>query len=480
MKRERDHFRFWIFNCRLEPLRFPRLAGVQGNRKSKAKNPQSLFLPLFTFLLLALLSPALAHAEQRFPPPDFDTGHVLPTTVQTLPPSGWYEVADVTMLILMLAAAMWLTLRQRSRNWIVGLSLLAVAYFGFWRRGCVCPIGAIQNVTFALTNHTYILPLGVALFFLLPILAAFWAGRAFCSGVCPFGALQDLVLVRPITLPRWIDEGLGIIPYVYLGLAILLAGFGARFIICEYDPFIGIFRLAGSIPMLLTGAGLLAIGLFIGRPYCRFLCPYGAILRFVSRFAARSVRIAPQTCVNCRLCESSCPYGAIHRPVRPPTTPQHQAARRRVLGTLAAAPALILVGLAIGAMLGPALSSLHPVVNLASIVQKYDHDKAAATSPITMPDEVTAFYKTGISPAELNAQALGLRRRFTLAAALVGAFWGLVIAGRLLRLARRRGEQEYSADRTACVACGRCFEDCPKELQRRGRIAPVLVWEPRP
>jgi Fe-S-cluster-containing hydrogenase component 2 len=54
------------------------------------------------------------------------------------------------------------------------------------------------------------------------------------------------------------------------------------------------------------------VGTVIGRPYCRFLCPYGALLNLFSRVARRRVSITPDDCVICGLCENACPFDAIH------------------------------------------------------------------------------------------------------------------------------------------------------------------------
>ena len=43
------------------------------------------------------------------------------------------------------------------------------------------------------------------------------------------------------------------------------------------------FRLNGPSHMFFLGGLLLALGVVVGRPYCRFLCPYGVILRLLSR-----------------------------------------------------------------------------------------------------------------------------------------------------------------------------------------------------
>ena len=59
----------------------------------------------------------------------------------------------------------------------------------------------IQNVTLSLVDPRYLISLGVLAFFFLPLVAAFLFGRVFCGGVCPLGAVQDLVLLKPKAVP---------------------------------------------------------------------------------------------------------------------------------------------------------------------------------------------------------------------------------------------------------------------------------------
>ena len=104
--------------------------------------------------------------------------------------------------------------------------------------------------------------------------------------------------------------------YVYLALAIWFAAqpLAERdFVICRFDPFVGLFRLEGPADMLLLGGGFLVLGIFVGRPYCRYLCPYGALLAILSRFAWRGVTITPDNELDCGLCVEACPLGAIEQ-----------------------------------------------------------------------------------------------------------------------------------------------------------------------
>ena len=152
-------------------------------------------------------------------------------------------------------------LGRRSRSGAIALSIAAIAYFGFYRKGCTCPIGSIQNVTLSLVDPHYLISYGVLAFFFLPLVAAFFFGRVFCGGVCPLGAVQDLVLLKPKTVPEKVDRWLRWLPFVYLAVAVWFAGWGIpavsatgkalsgrRFLICEWDPFISLFRVAGLVP----------------------------------------------------------------------------------------------------------------------------------------------------------------------------------------------------------------------------------------
>jgi NosR/NirI family nitrous oxide reductase transcriptional regulator len=226
--------------------------------------------------LLLMLLPARVLGQGRLASlqPSFEqSGHVPPAPTTPLGRPALPGVADVLILAAALSLAGVLALKRRSRGGIVLLSLACLLYFGFWRQGCVCPVGSLQNMMQALTDRTYAVPLVVVLFFVLPLIAALLWGRVFCAAVCPLGVLQDVVILRPISLPRQLREVLQLIPYLYLGLTLTLVAGGGGYLICRYDPFVGFFRLGASFAMLLFGGGLLLLGTVVARPYCRFLCP---------------------------------------------------------------------------------------------------------------------------------------------------------------------------------------------------------------
>lgn len=399
-------------------------------------------------------------AAERFPPPDFAGGHTWPVNVHPAPRGLPWEYLDVLVLAAALALATWWVLKKRSRRGVVGLGIFSVLYFGFYRDGCVCAIGSIQNVTLALADSSYRLPWPVLAFFVLPVATALLFGRSFCAAVCPHGALQDLMLLKPVTVPRPLDRALRTLPFVYLGLGVMFAALGGVFIFCEYDPFIPIFRLGGRAGLVALGIGFLLASTVIGRPYCRYLCPLGAILGLASSIARWPVRITPTTCDSCRLCERSCPVGAIH-PSTLPATPR--AGRQRVVIALALAPLLCATSAWVGWTLGGTFAQKHATVQLAARISAEEAGTVEGTT-----DASAVFRDSGKSVAALLSEAGALQRRFAGAGLGLGLWVGLVVAARFWAAQAPRRRAEYEADPVHCVACARCYRYCPQEHHGAG------------
>ena len=413
-------------------------------------------IPIMVIVLVALCA-VWASAEYRFPMPEFESGYQRPE-MESPPPKLTSPVVDVVLLAGLMALTAYAVLKRRSRNLVLVISVVSLLYFGFYRYGCVCPVGATQNIFNILIGDGTPVPLLVSVFFLLPLLFALYFGRVFCAAVCPLGAIQEVCAVQPVQIPRTAEIVLGMFAYAYLGLAMLGLYTGTGFLICRYDPFVGFFRQGGSFNMLIAGGILLLIGIFIARPYCRFLCPYGVLLRWVSIFSRRHASVTPAECIQCRLCETACPYHAIKLPV-PETRPEARRTGARRLGLLLAAIPLVVLASGFAGMISHSfLARLHPMVLLAERVAA---EERGEYSDYTIESE--AFHADQTSPVELYAAADAVRQRFKTASTAFGAFMGLAFCGRLIRLSVIRKSADYETDRGACLSCGRCFDYCPVE-----------------
>jgi ferredoxin len=413
-------------------------------------------------LLLALT----VCAGPRFPPPDFENGYRIPSAATPAARQLCLQYADAGVFLAALGTAVWLIYKKRSRRGLFWLSLFSLAYFGFYRKGCICPIGSPQNVVYGVFNPAYAVPATVLIFCFAPIVVALFAGRAFCAGVCPQGALQDFVLIKPVTVPFWLEQALSVVPYIFLGAGLIYAGTGTGFVICRYDPFVPFFRFSGSMFILALGAVFLLAGMFVGRPYCRFLCPYGGLLRLASLASKWRVRVTPDVCTQCRLCEQSCPFGAMREPTPGKSDLNGLGAERKRLGwLLALLPALVVAGAWAGTRISPTAAQLDPNVALA---ERYVRQQTHPVPYGLMTPETLSLQRAAENPAAILTTAAAVRDRFDLACWLFGGWIGLVIGVKLLALSVRSGRTDYEPDRGACFACARCFTACPNERARLG------------
>jgi len=417
----------------------------------RKKNPVGL-LPSLLCGTLALT----ARAESRFPEPQFDTGYVVPKAFHPPVFAIVSEGMDVVILLCALGIAAWLVHRVRSRRWILAFSILCLAWFGFLRQGCFCPIGTIQNVAVAAWEGGG-LAFSLAAFFALPLLFSLLFGRVFCAAVCPLGVLQDLFIIRPQRVPRAWNALLRLIPLMVLLYGLVYTLNGAGYLICRTDPFVGLFRRSAPLALLLVGMAVLLLGMVVARPYCRYFCPYSVLLEWCSRLAWKPVKITKETCINCRLCVGVCPVDAVEIPQEVP----HEATRvlllRRFVKLLIITP-LLVVGLSSAGWMkgGTLLASFHPVVKTSQAMR--------ASTPATegLYSEIEAAKKQGRTREDIDVQAEKIIERFRVSSAVAGGLLGLIIALRMLGISQVRRRAEHEANRLNCIACGRCFPVCPK------------------
>lgn len=422
---------------------------------------------LMALFALFAWSGASEAAEMRFPAPEFVSGYDFPETAVPAPTQQWQQWMDVFVLAVALSLAAWLAIKKRSRKGLFWLMIFCLLYFGFYKQGCVCPIGSIQNVTLSLSNAHYAIPVTVMIIFLLPLIFSLIFGRVFCASVCALGAIQDLVLIKPIQLPKKLTTALSMIPYIYLGLAVLLASTHAGMVICKYDPFIGFFRLNGHAPYLYLGAGFLLIGMFVARPYCRFFCPYGVLLGWLSRFSRWHLSITPSTCIDCRLCEESCPFDAIDKPNVGLAKEDRHSGGNRLGYLIAMVPVLIVLCAWIGHRMGEPLSRQHRTVALAEqIILEKEYPDLASTL------ESDTFRTMAQTEQDLLTEANQIRSRMDFGGWILGGFIGLVFGIKLINVSLSRTQVGYEVRKSDCYSCGRCCSYCPSDDMHRPNFAP--------
>ena len=167
--------------------------------------------------------PLCGCAAELYPTPEF-SNHPIPQSQTPAPRASWHDWLDLAFL-----PWPWRPRRTCGPGTIAGRACscfpsISLAWLGFWRKGCVCPIGAIQNVTQSLLDSHYAAGWMVLAVFVLPLAVTLFFGRSFCAvGLsagrgagacgraagagtavdrsCP-GALALSTLGRPCSLPR--------------------------------------------------------------------------------------------------------------------------------------------------------------------------------------------------------------------------------------------------------------------------------------
>ncbi|MCP4725001.1 MAG: 4Fe-4S binding protein [bacterium] len=435
------------------------------------KNHLKILYLLFIFFFP---SPGSAQDVQRFPKPDFQTDYTFPTLQTPEPRSQYIEYLDLFILIAALSLASYFALKLRSRRKMFLLMIFCLIYFGFYREGCICPVGSVQNVSLALFNSGYAIPLTVIAFFALPLVFALFFGRTFCAAVCPLGGIQDAVVLKPTNVPVSLEHVLGIFPYIYLGLAVLFASTGAGFVICQYDPFVGFFRFGATFNMIALGISILILGTVVARPYCRFFCPYGVLLKWMSRLSKWHATISPSDCINCRLCEESCPFGAIKKPIEEVPVSNNRSIKKLAILFVLIPVIVVSSGWVVSRMYIP-LSRQHFTVSLAEEIQLENSGLRTETT-----DETNAFRTSGKTTEELFAEAQEIQNKFKTGGWILGGFLGLIICLKLINLTVFKRQTEYNTDTGSCLSCARCFSYCPVEQVRLGKMDPEELIKLKP
>jgi NAD-dependent dihydropyrimidine dehydrogenase PreA subunit len=213
--------------------------------------------------------------------------------------------------------------------------------------------------------------------------------------------------------------------------------------------------------MIILGASLLLLGTVVARPYCRFLCPYGVLLKWMSQLSRKHVTITPTECTNCRLCEESCPFDAIDKPDQDEMNEFKKQSVHRLVILLVLLPINIIgTGWVISAMHLP-LSRQHSTVALAEEIMR---ENSGEMTESTL--ETRTFRASGKPTSELLAEARSIQEQFKIGGWFLGGFIGLIFSIKLIKLSVRRKQVEYTANTGTCYSCARCFDYCPFEQVR--------------
>lgn len=185
----------------------------------------------------------------------------------------------------------------------------------------ICPFGGVVTLYNLATLGTFIQKIHMssvilmALIFILAILV----GPVFCSFVCPLGSFQEFSgkIGRKIFkkrynrfIPQKIDNILKSFRYVALIAVVYITAKSGYLIFSEIDPYNALFSFwsdeVSTLSLIVLGVTA-ALSLFIERPWCKYACPYGALLGLSNIFRVFKIKRTPSTCISCNNCTAVCP-----------------------------------------------------------------------------------------------------------------------------------------------------------------------------
>ncbi|HOJ99583.1 MAG TPA: 4Fe-4S binding protein [Termitinemataceae bacterium] len=185
----------------------------------------------------------------------------------------------------------------------------------------ICPFGGVVSLYQLVTTGSLVQKVheaSVVLMALVFFLAVLF-GPVFCGWVCPMGTVQELIgkLGKKLFKKRYnhfvpsrLDGYLRFLRYGVLVWVVYVTATSMKLVFSDVDPYYALFNFwTGEVPLtalIILGLTLIA-SLFIERPFCKYACPYGALLGIFNIFRIFGIKRNQNTCINCKACDRACP-----------------------------------------------------------------------------------------------------------------------------------------------------------------------------
>jgi polyferredoxin len=186
------------------------------------------------------------------------------------------------------------------------------------------PIAGLMNSRyFVLTGHVPSIHPAAMFLFLAFLMASLLLKKAFCSWLCPVGTISESlwklgrkIFGRNLRMPRWADIALRGLKYLLLGFFLFVIGAMSAEALRDFmsTPYglvadvkmLNFFRGIGQTAAIVI-ALLVPLSMLIEHFWCRYLCPYGALMGLVSLLSPVKIRRDTEACIDCGKCARACP-----------------------------------------------------------------------------------------------------------------------------------------------------------------------------
>jgi ferredoxin-type protein NapH len=233
----------------------------------------------------------------------------FPSGVMPMPLDSTLRPIALIYTLAMVCILAFLWYKGRISRTLAAVVLVVSAIFGFL-------FASVAPWQFQLLLRGDVKGLGGPLVFAVLILGLLLIltlilGRIFCGSICPLGAIQELAYLAPV--PK-VKPRMKTVLYAARFVAFAIIVVAALFLSVSALAYLGVMDLflfsfsVGSLAMLT----LLVASLFFYRPFCRILCPFGALLALAGAGSLLKLRRNP-SCIECGKCEFACPVDEAKR-----------------------------------------------------------------------------------------------------------------------------------------------------------------------
>ncbi|HTM26070.1 MAG TPA: 4Fe-4S binding protein [Vicinamibacterales bacterium] len=188
------------------------------------------------------------------------------------------------------------------------------------------PIASLMNLKAFVLTRTAPEMHAAGMFMLIAFVSiSFLYRKAFCGWICPVGTISEwlwqtgrLVLKGPFVPPRWLDLGLRSLKYILLALFLYVvivmpvpeirAFLGSPYGMVADVKMLDFFRHMGEATAIVLAA-LAVLSLVVKNTWCRYLCPYGALMGLIALASPTRITRSADACIDCAKCAKACPAG---------------------------------------------------------------------------------------------------------------------------------------------------------------------------
>jgi polyferredoxin len=197
----------------------------------------------------------------------------------------------------------------------------SIAWISTASAHALCPFGGVVSIYSVIVTGTLVHKVHQSAMVLMYIGfgLALVAGPAFCGWACPLGSFQEwlgkigkLIFKRKYNqwLPSKIDNYLRYLRYAVLIWVIYVTATSATLVFADYDPYFALFNFwTGEVALsafIILGL-VIILTLAVERPFCKYACPYGAVLGIFNLFRVFRIERNTASCIDCKRCDRMCP-----------------------------------------------------------------------------------------------------------------------------------------------------------------------------